>query len=113
MDMILAEAGITRRIGFTSPHFTAALATVAATDMVTTISESFARHMAPLFDLVIKPVPFAASTLAVVLGRSPVREHDPLHIWFRGIVKDAAEVAVARGAAGMRQPARGRTRLGL
>jgi DNA-binding transcriptional LysR family regulator len=46
MDAILADAGITRTIGFTSPHFTAALAAVAETDMVTTISESFARRMA-------------------------------------------------------------------
>ena len=90
MDTILAAAGITRRISFTSPHFTAALATVAATDMVTTISESFARRLAPLFRLVIKAAPFPAAALPITLVWSHVREHDPLLAWFRGIVKDAA-----------------------
>ena len=90
MDTILAEAGITRTIAFTSPHFTAALATVAATDMVTTISESFARRLAPLFHLIIKPAPFPAAALPLTLVWSHVHEHDPLLAWFRGIVKGVA-----------------------
>ncbi len=90
MDAILAEAGLTRRIGFTSPHFTAALAMVAATDMVTTISEKFARRLASTFDVVMKPAPFAASALPVVLVWSHLRDHDPLHTWLRQKIKDVA-----------------------
>jgi DNA-binding transcriptional LysR family regulator len=88
MDSLLAEAGISRTIGFTSPHFTAALSAVAASQMVTTISEAFARSLAKHFDLVIRPAPFAASELPVILVWSHVRDHDPLHLWFRRIVKD-------------------------
>ncbi|RTL73211.1 MAG: LysR family transcriptional regulator [Hyphomicrobiales bacterium] len=109
MDAILAEAGITRRIGFTSPHFTAALAMVAGTDMVTTISEKFARRFASAFDLVIKPAPFAASALPVVLVWSQLRDHDPLHMWLRRTIQNA--VATAEMAP-LRPPASSGTRPG-
>jgi DNA-binding transcriptional LysR family regulator len=102
MDTILADAGITRRIAFTSPHFTAALATVAATDMVTTISESFARRLAPLFRLAIRPAPFPASALPITLVWSQVREHDPLLAWLRRIIKDAASKTLCSGNAAWR-----------
>lgn len=98
MDAILADAGITRTIRFTSPHFTAALAVVAETDMITTISEHFARRMAPHFDLVVKPAPFAARALPIVLVWSQLREHDPLHIWLRGVVANAAQEVVGPGS---------------
>jgi len=92
MDSLLADAGITRTIGFRSPHFTAALAVVAASNMVTTISEAFARSLSAHFDLVIKPAPFAAAELPIVLVWSQVRDHDPLHIWFRRIVSETCAV---------------------
>lgn len=109
MDAILAEAGLTRRIGFTSPHFTAALAMVAATDMVTTISEKFARRLASTFDVVMKPAPFAASALPVVLVWSHLRDHDPLHMWLRGRIKD---LAAETGGSPLRPRANSGTRPG-
>jgi DNA-binding transcriptional LysR family regulator len=91
MDAVLAKAGISRKVAFTSPHFTAALATVAATDLVTTISETFARRFADPLGLVIKPAPFAAANLPMILVWSHVRAHDPLLLWFRGLVAEVAQ----------------------
>lgn len=91
MDTILADGQVARKISFTSPHFMAALATVAATDAVTTVSETLARRFAGVFDLVIKRPPFASVALPLILVWSHVRDHDPVLTWFRGIVEDAAD----------------------
>ncbi|MDX2203730.1 MAG: LysR substrate-binding domain-containing protein [Hyphomicrobiaceae bacterium] len=93
MDAALAKAGITRRVAFTSPHFTAALAVVARTDMVTTISQAFARRFARPFGLLVKPAPLPEAALPLVLVWSHIREHDPLLAWFRDLVADVARSA--------------------
>lgn len=92
IDAELAAAGVKRRIALVTPHFTAALATVAVTDMVTTVSETFARRFATAFDLVLKPPPLAAKELRLTLVWSHIRDTDPLLAWFRGLL---AEVATA------------------
>lgn len=88
MDALLAEAGVTRRIAFTSPHFMAALAVVSATDMVTTISEALARRFADRFGLLIKRPPLADVSLMMTLVWSKVRDHDPVLSWFRSLTKE-------------------------
>jgi DNA-binding transcriptional LysR family regulator len=91
IDALLAAAGVRRRIALVTPHFMAALATVAATDLVTTISEVFARRFATTFDLVLRPPPFADSGLRMTLAWSHVRTADPVLTWFRGMVRDVAQ----------------------
>lgn len=90
IDAQLAAAGVQRRIALVTPHFTAALAAVAATDMVTTISENFARRFAAAFDLVLKPPPFAAIDLRLTIVWSHLRDSDPLLTWFRKLLADIA-----------------------
>jgi DNA-binding transcriptional LysR family regulator len=93
LDATLAAHGVTRRIALVTPHFTAAVAAVAVTDMVTTISRTFAERLADTFDLVLKDPPFAATELPMTLVWSEIRANDPVVTWFRGVVRDvAAEV---------------------
>jgi len=91
LDALLAAAGVTRRVALVTPHFTAALAAVAATDMVTTISEAFARRFAGVFDLVVSQPPFANSEMTMTLVWSHVRANDPILIWFRQLLRETAE----------------------
>jgi len=91
LDGLLAAAGVKRRVALVTPHFTAALAAVAATDMVTTISEAFARRFAEVFDLSVRPPPFANTELAMTLVWSHVRATDPILIWFRQLLREVAE----------------------
>ncbi len=90
LDAILAAAGVRRRLALVTPHFTAALAAVAATDLVTTISETFARRFAVPFDLVLKQPPFAADRLQLTIVWSHIRDADPLLAWFRGLLAEVA-----------------------
>lgn len=93
IDAQLAAAGVRRRIALTTPHFTAALATVAATDLVTTVSERFARRFAEPFGLVVKPTPLKDADLQLTVVWSHIRDADPVLGWFRGLLAEVAGAA--------------------
>jgi DNA-binding transcriptional LysR family regulator len=97
IDAILAAAGVSRRIALVTPHFTAALAAVAASDMVTTVSAALARTFAGAFDLVLQPPPFGETALPATLVCSHVRAADPFLIWFRQLVREVAADRIGRG----------------
>ncbi len=102
LDTVLAAHGVTRRIGFIAPTFSAVLATVAATDMVTTISRTFASHFVDAFDLTLREPPFEATHLATTLVWHAMRNRDPLLMWVRGLIRAAADEAYG----GLNTPAR-------
>jgi DNA-binding transcriptional LysR family regulator len=96
IDSRLATAGVSRRIGLTTPHFMAALAAVGASDMIATLSETLARQFADTFGLVLRPPPFAGREMIPTLVCSAARADDPLLRWFCAIASDAGQ---ADGAA--------------
>lgn len=104
IDAQLASAGVRRRMALVTPHFTAALAAVASTDMVTTLSETFARRFAPALGLTLKQPPLPATELTMTLVWSHVRNSDPLLTWFRSIIRECAARAFARPARLRRKP---------
>ena len=91
IDAMLAASGVSRRIAFIAPHFTTALACVAATDMVTTLSATFARRFADHFGLILLKPPFHNTALPMTLVSSQVRAMDPLVKWFCALVRDEAK----------------------
>jgi DNA-binding transcriptional LysR family regulator len=93
IDALMAARGATRRIALVTPHFMAALAAVAASDMVTTVSAALARRFAPALGLVLMDPPFASAELEMTLVSSHIRAADPFLAWFRSLVRD-----VGRGA---------------
>ncbi len=93
IDALLAAKGVTRRMPVVTPHFAAALAVVAASDMITTISAALARRLAPALGLVLRKPPFADIHLPMTLVCSHVRAADPFLIWFRDLVRDVARAS--------------------
>jgi DNA-binding transcriptional LysR family regulator len=90
LDAQLAQVGVHRRIALTTPHFIAALAAVAATDMATTISRVFAQRFAKDFNLVLKDPPLPNLDLDLTVVWSHVRAADPVLAWLRTIIRDVA-----------------------
>ena len=90
IDALLAASGVTRRIALLTPHFMAALAAVASTDLVTTVSATLARRFAPVFGLVLQTPPFGETRLQMTLVCSHVRAADPFLGWFRTVVREVA-----------------------
>lgn len=90
IDALLAAAHVSRRIALVTPHFMAALATVAETDMVTTISAQLARRFASALGLVLQEPPFSPRHLhlRVTLICSHIRATDPFLGWFKTVVRE-------------------------
>jgi DNA-binding transcriptional LysR family regulator len=96
IDAMLAAAGFSRRIAVATPHFVAALATVAATDFVTTVSAALARRFAGEFGLAVRRPPFERTRLRTTLVCSHVRARDPFLVWFRALVREVAREVFGR-----------------
>jgi len=91
LDALLSLHGVKRRIALVTPHFTGALAAVASTDMVTTVSRTFAQRFVRMFDLVLHEPPFAETELIATLVWSHLRASDPLLVWLRGVIREVAQ----------------------
>ncbi|ACB95118.1 LysR family transcriptional regulator [Beijerinckia indica] len=90
IDAALAARRLSRTIALTTPYFAAALAVVAATDYVTTLSEALARRFSDTFSLVIRPSPLIAEPHSLTLVWDRIRSKDPALFWFRELVRDVA-----------------------
>jgi DNA-binding transcriptional LysR family regulator len=98
IDARLGAVGVERRIGLVTPHFMAAVAAVAASDLVTTISAAFAGRFAESFDLILKPPPFD-DTLVMTAVATGLRAADPALQWFSKVLSEEAEAAYAPSGA--------------
>ena len=107
MDAALAAEGLKRRIALTTPHFMAALAAVAKTDLVITLSRSLAQRFAAMFDLVLRDPPIKDPGYTQTLVWLQARGHDPLMQWLCGVMvqeaqaQAAAEEAMAEAGSGL------------
>ena len=90
IEAMLAARGINHRVGLSTPNFMGALAVVASTDLVTTVSATFARAFASTFGLVLQDPPFLENRLEITLVCSHMRAADPFLDWFRALVREVA-----------------------
>ncbi len=93
IDAELAQAGLTRRIVFTAPHFVAALAAVGATDCVTILSAALARRFAQPFGLALHDPPLRNKSLGITMVVSAARAGDPELVWLKARLREAAAQA--------------------
>jgi len=91
LDARLATSGVVRRIGLSTPHFMAVLATVAGTDMVATTSMLFAKSFAKAYRLRVSEVAFLDMRLSSTIVGSSVRMSDPVMKWFCNVVRIVSE----------------------
>jgi DNA-binding transcriptional LysR family regulator len=91
IDARLAKAGLTRRIGLSTPHFMGCLAIVSATDMITTTSHLFATQHAKAYRLIVRDPPFPEVRFNNTVIGSALRMNDPVIRWFCALVKEVSE----------------------
>jgi DNA-binding transcriptional LysR family regulator len=94
LDAQLARAGVRRRMALVTPHFMATLATVAQTNMASTISRVFAEKFADQFNLVLKAPPLPNVDLDLTVVWSRVRAADPVLAWVREAIREAAKTTM-------------------
>jgi|SRR5450830_644434 len=79
-DQALAQAGLTRRVVLSVPHFLFMLSALASTDLVAMLPERLARN-APALRTVLPPVDIPGYELAMLWHERVHR--DPAHQWLR------------------------------
>ncbi|MBX3191806.1 MAG: LysR family transcriptional regulator [Labilithrix sp.] len=90
VDSALEPHGLTRRVVLRIPHFAAAAAIVAETDLVVTLPGDFAASFSRRLGLVTRPVPFAMRPTTFYIGYSSTYAGDAAHRWLRQSVVEAA-----------------------
>jgi DNA-binding transcriptional LysR family regulator len=88
IDARLVKAGLTRRIGLSTPHFMGCLAIVSATDMIATTSHLFATRHAKAYRLIVREPPFPEVRFTNTVIGSALRMNDPVIRWFCALVKE-------------------------
>ena len=86
VDYLLEQHGLKRRIALRVPHFVAALALVADTDLVLTIPYGLARSCASHYGLTIVPFPARQEGFTYSIIWHERHMKDPGHIWFRKLM---------------------------
>ncbi len=83
VDEILAEAGVHRKVRLRVPHFVALADIIATTDLVATVTWTFAERCAKYFGLKYVGHPFALPEIQINLFWHARYHHDPANQWLR------------------------------
>ncbi|ODV41787.1 LysR family transcriptional regulator [Cupriavidus sp. UYMMa02A] len=83
VDEALAEAGVHRRVRLRVPHFVALGDIIATTDLVATVTWTFAERCAKYFGLRHVSHPFALPEIQINLLWHARYHHDPANQWLR------------------------------
>lgn len=83
IDSILAETGLSRRIGLRAAHYFSACSVVAQSDMLLTMPKTYADDLARLLPIRVFAPPMPVSPIQVFLYWHITREDDRVHRWMR------------------------------
>lgn len=84
VDRVLAELGHpARQVTLRVPHFMAATAIIAATDLILTLPSRIASHMARHGDVIVREPPLALPRFTLNLLWHERSHRDPAHRWLR------------------------------
>lgn len=90
IDAELARLGLARRVALRLPHFLAAFAVVAESDLVVTLPLSLAERFAPVFGLARRAPPLPRPPFTATMIWPEMLDDDPACRWFRAVVREEA-----------------------
>jgi DNA-binding transcriptional LysR family regulator len=93
-DIALSRLGKSRNISVRCQQIHTAMRLVSMSDVLLTMSESFARRANLWFDHQILPTPFEAAPIDMYLYWHANADLDPANVWFRDMIKAALLEAV-------------------
>jgi DNA-binding transcriptional LysR family regulator len=93
LDADLAVMRLARRVAMPLPHFYAAMAVVACTDLVVTLPQTLAAPFAPGFGLVMRDPPVPRAPFTTTLIWPEALDRDPGHAWLRRVVAEEARAS--------------------
>ena len=95
VDALLAAQGLSRRIAASAPTVAAAVAMVAAADLLVAVPANVCRATLGATKLRLAPLPLATPPLQVVAAWHQRHDADRAHAWFREQVRAAVGALLA------------------
>lgn len=86
IDYLLEQQGLKRRIALRVPHFVAALALVAQSDLLLTVPYGLAKSCAAQYQLKILPFPMEQDDFTYSIIWHERHKKDPGHAWLRQLI---------------------------
>ena len=90
LDLKLEEMGTQRDTALYVPDFNSAAELCTHTELILTIPDLFAQHIASKLNLRILPLPFELPPLSVSLFWHQNREKDQAHIWLKQLITESS-----------------------
>lgn len=88
IDARIQRAGIDRKVRLTVPHFVSVGHLLQRSDLVATVPEQLARHLAAPFDLVYRPHPLKLPAFQINVFWHAKAHRAAMNQWLRGVVVD-------------------------
>lgn len=88
-DLELSERGLRRRVRLRCRNYLAAIRVVAATDLIMTMTEDYAKTLTAGLPVRLVPLPFRTATLDALLYWHQSVDDDAGNAWLRGLIIEA------------------------
>jgi DNA-binding transcriptional LysR family regulator len=86
VDERIARAGVQRLVRLTVPHFVGVGQILRKTDLLATVPERLAMHLAEPFELTWRPHPVPLPAIPITMFWHAKAHQSPAHQWLRGLV---------------------------
>ncbi|WP_266180942.1 LysR family transcriptional regulator [Dyella humicola] len=83
LDLLLGQSGMFREVRLVCQHYFSACQIVAASDLLLTVPQSYANHLASLLPVAVCPLPIRLKAFPILAYWHDSKDDDQAHGWFR------------------------------
>ncbi|WP_267224932.1 LysR family transcriptional regulator [Dyella silvae] len=94
LDRLLGQDGMFREVRLVCQHYFSACQIVAASDLLLTVPQAYARRLAELLPIVVRPLPVRVKAFPIMAYWHQSKDDDLAHQWFREHVVTAITRAI-------------------
>jgi DNA-binding transcriptional LysR family regulator len=83
LDLLLGQSGMFREVRLVCQHYFSACQIAAASDLLLTVPQSYANHLAGLLPIAVRPLPMRLKAFPILAYWHDSKDDDQAHDWFR------------------------------
>lgn len=83
LDLLLGQNGMFRTVRMTCQHYFSACQIAAASDLLLTVPQAYARHLAALLPVAVRPLPIRLKAIPILAYWHATKDDDRAQRWFR------------------------------
>lgn len=83
LDMLLGQNGMFREVRLVCQHYFSACQIAAASDLLLTVPQAYASHLAGLLPIAMRPLPMRLPAIPILAYWHDSKDDDLAHSWFR------------------------------